>query len=123
MAKSTKEVKNHMEVLRRAVPELSGLLLAASDGLPIAYSLSNETDPNRVAIMAVAVASLGRRVSDSLNLGNLGDISISAEKGAVFFYAAGSRAVLAVLGPHGCNAGLIDLEARITAREMGNLFR
>jgi predicted regulator of Ras-like GTPase activity (Roadblock/LC7/MglB family) len=117
-----KELKNHMEALRRAVPELNGLLLASSEGLPIAYSLSNGTDPNRVAAMAGAVSSLGRRISDNMNVGTLGDVSISAEKGAVFFYSAGSRAMLVVLGPHGCNVGLIHLEARITAIEMGNLF-
>src|SRR5260370_39588597 len=92
-----KELKNHMEALRRAVPELNGLLLASSEGLPIAYSLSNGTDPNRVAAMAGAGSSLGRRISDNMNVGTLGGVSISAEKRAVFFYSAGSRAMVSCL--------------------------
>lgn len=115
-----KELKDQMGALRRAVPELHGLLLASNDGLPIAHSLSNGTDTNRVAALAAAVSSMGRRISDCMSLGALGDVSICAEKGTVFFYLAGSRAVLVVLGPLGCNAGLVHLEARITAQNMGN---
>ena len=111
-----------MAALRRAVPELYGLLLASNEGLPIAHSLSNGTDPDRIGALAAAVSSMGRRIADCMNVGTLGDVSICAEKGTVFFYAAGSRAVLVALGPNGFNAGLVHLEAGMTAQNMGARF-
>ena len=52
------ELTKHMQELRHAIPELNGLLLASSEGSPIAHSLSNGTDPNGVAAMAAAASSL-----------------------------------------------------------------
>src|SRR5579885_1970375 len=113
-------LKSHIEALRSAIPELKGVLLASNEGLPIAHSLSNGADPNRIA--AAAASSLGRRISESMNSGSLGEVSIQAEEGALFVYSAGSKAVLAVISPQGGNAGLIHLEARGTAKDIGDLF-
>ena len=115
-------IKNHLENLRTAIPELKGVLLASNEGLPIAHSLSNGGDPNRVAAMAVAASSLGRRISESMSAGNLGEVAIQAEEGALFVYSAGPKAVLAVMSPQGGNAGLIHLEARTAAKEIGEMF-
>ena len=100
-------LKGHIEALRNAIPELKGVLLASNEGLPIAHSLSNGSDPNRVAAMAAAASTLGRRISDSMSAGTLGEVSIQAEEGALFVYSAGSKAVLAVISPQGGNAGLL----------------
>ena len=115
-------LKSHIEALRNAIPELRGVLLASNEGLPVAHSLSNGADPSRVAAMAAAASNLGRRISDSINAGTLGEVSIQADDGALFVYSAGNKAVLAVLSPQGGNAGLIHLEARVTAKDIGALF-
>lgn len=116
------ELRNQLETLRNAIPELRGVLLASNEGLPIAHSLSNGADANRIAAMAAAASSLGRRISESMNTGALGEISIQSDDGSLFVYSAGSKAVLAVMGPQGANAGLIHLEARSAAKEIGQLF-
>ena len=121
MAKA-ETLKNTIEALRTSIPELKGVLLASNEGLPIAHSLSNGADPNRVAAMAAAASSLGRRISDNMSAGTLGEVSIQAEDGALFVYSAGTKAVLAVIGPQGGNAGLIHLEGRAAAKEIGDLF-
>lgn len=115
-------LKTHIEALRNSIPELRGVLLASNEGLPVAHSLSNGSDPNRVAAMAAAAHGLGKRISDSMATGGLSEISIRGEDGILFIYAAGQRAVLAVIGPMGSNAGLIHLEARATAKDIGELF-
>ena len=46
-------LKNALEGLRNAIPELKGVLLASNEGLPIAHALTNGSDPNRVAAMAL----------------------------------------------------------------------
>ena len=115
-------LKNELEALHNAIPELKGVLLASVDGLPIAHSLTNGADPNRVAAMATAACSLGRRISDSFGTGELGEVAVQAEEGALFVYSAGSKAILAVLSPRGANAGLIHLEARQAAQQISDLF-
>ena len=115
-------LKTHIEALRNAIPELKGVLLASNEGLPIAHSLSNGSDPNRVAAMAAAMSSLGRRITDSMTTGALAEVSIQAEEGSMFVYSAGTKAVLAVVSPKEGNAGLIHLEARDAAKEIGSLF-
>jgi len=115
-------LKNQLEALRTAIPELKGVLLASNEGLPIAHSLSNGTDPSRLAAMAAAATSLGRRVSENIHGGTLGEVSVQAEEGSLFVYSAGSKAILAVLSPQGGNAGLIHLESRDAARQIGDLF-
>jgi len=115
-------LKTQIETLRNSIPELRGVLLASNEGLPVAHSLSNGSDPNRIAAMAAAASSLGRRISDSLASGNLAEVSIRSEDGVLFIYSAGSKAVLAVMGPMGSNAGLIHLEARDVAKQIGDLF-
>ena len=115
-------LKNHIETLRNAIPELKGVLLASNEGLPIAHSLSGGSDPNRLAAMAAAASSLGRRITDSMSMAALGEVSIQGEEGALFVYSAGTKAILAVLGPHGSNAGLIHLESRQIAKDIGELF-
>jgi uncharacterized protein len=121
MAKA-EALKITLESLRDAIPELKGVLLASNEGLPIAHALTNGADPNRIAAMAAAASSLGRRVSESIHAGTLGEVAIQADEGALFVYSAGAKAVLAVLSPQGGNAGLIHLEARAAAKEISNLF-
>ena len=111
-----------LESLRNSIPELKGVLLASNEGLPIAHALTNGADPNRIAAMAAAASTLGRRVCESLSAGNMGEVSVQADDGALYIYSAGSKAVLAVISPQGGNAGLIHLEARSTAKEIGDLF-
>jgi len=113
---------NQIEGLCNAVPELHGVLLASADGLPIAHSLSNGTDPTRLAAMAVAAANLGTRVSEAIETGPVTEVNIRADDGDLFVYTLAGKAVLAVLGPKGANAGLIHLEARTTAAELVSLF-
>ena len=121
MAKA-EALKITLESLRDAIPELKGVLLASNEGLPIAHALTNGADPSRIAAMAAAASSLGRRVSESIHAGTLGEVAIQADEGALFVYSAGPKAVLAVLSPQGGNAGLIHLEARVAAKEISNMF-
>ena len=51
-----------------------------------------------------------------------GEVCVRADEGALFIYSAGSKAVLAVLSPQDGNAGLIHLEARAAAKQIGDLF-
>ena len=59
-------LKATLEELRNSIPELKGVLLASNEGLPIAHALTNGTDPNRLAAMAAAASTLGRKSATTL---------------------------------------------------------
>src|SRR5258706_10541514 len=92
-------LKTQIEALRNSIPELRGVLLASNEGLPVAHSLSNGTDPNRVAAMAAAASGLGRRISESMATGVLSEVSIRADDGVLFVYSAAAKALLPRMGP------------------------
>jgi hypothetical protein len=54
--------------------------------------------------------------------GSFEEISVAGAEGHIFLYSAGTKGVLAVIGPAGCNAGLVHLEARGVAKELGEQF-
>ena len=116
-------LQKSVDGLRTSIPELKGVLVASNEGLPIAHSLSNGADAARVAAMAAAACSLGRRVSDSLSAGTLEEISVASSDGKIFLYSAGTKGVLAVIGPHACNSGLVHLEARGVAKDLADLLQ
>ena len=55
-------------------------------------------------------------------MGALVEISITGAEGQIFIYSAGTKGVLAVIAPKGGNAGLIHLEARAVAKDVGDQF-
>lgn len=115
-------LKNHIEQLRAAIPDLKGVLLASNEGLPIAHSLVAGIDPNRVAAMAAASALLGRRISENMGVGALAEVAVRGDDGIMFVYAAGPKAMLAIIGPQGANAGLVHIEGRLAAQDIASLF-
>ena len=74
------------------------------------------------AAMAAAATTLGRKVSEQMHGGTLSEVAVQAEEGALYVYSAGSKAILVVLSPQGGNAGLIHLESRDAAKQIGELF-
>ncbi len=111
-----------ISALRGAIPELRGVLVATTDGLPIAQSFSDGTDGNRVAAMAATALGLGKRINESFGAGDLNEMSVSGVSGGVFFYAAGRKGVLAVVAPVGTNLGLLHLEARDAAHAIASIL-
>jgi len=104
-----------LETLRAGVPELRGAMIATTDGLPIAKSFNDGVDVNRVAAMAATALGLGKRISDTLNTGELTETSVTGTEGQVYIYTVGKKGVLAIVAPAGINVGLLNLEAREAA--------
>jgi predicted regulator of Ras-like GTPase activity (Roadblock/LC7/MglB family) len=90
-------LQNQIESLCKSMPELSGALLASNEGLPIACSLTNNVDPNWLAVIASTGASLGRRMGETMGIGALAEMSFGCAAAKLFLYSAGSQAVLVVV--------------------------
>jgi len=116
------EIQKGIAQLRLAVPELKGVLLATTEGLPVAHSLADGLDPQRFAAMAAAAVSLAKKFGDNLNAGSMAEITVTGSEAQIYVYAVGAKAVLALAAPAASNAGLIHLEARAVAQSFSQLF-
>lgn len=116
------QLQETIERLRTAIPELHGVLVASTDGLPIAYSMTG-TDPTRMAAMAATALGLGKRISETLSAGTLNETSVTGSNAQILIYASGKGGVLAVVAPTWSSVGLIHLEARDTCRKIAELMQ
>ena len=103
-----------------ALPEIEAAALVTVDGLPMASTLPEGMNEDRVAAMSAALLSLGERAADGLGRGGLAQVSIEGEDGSVHLLAAGEEAVLVAVAAAGAKAGLVLFELRRTAAELGN---
>jgi predicted regulator of Ras-like GTPase activity (Roadblock/LC7/MglB family) len=115
-------VKDCLDHLRDAIPELKGVLLASIEGLPVAHALSNDLEPNRIAAMTGAALKMGRRIAETTGNGDFNEIGFRGEEDMLFLYSTGSKAMLAVIAPTSSGVGLIHLEARDTANAIRELL-
>lgn len=107
--------------MRRAIPELHGVMIASVDGLAIAHDFS-DADADRVAAMAATALGLGTRITERTNLGQLAESVIRGDRGYLVVYAAGDEAVLVMSGPIDSNLGLMRIEARLAAVEIKRIL-
>ncbi len=105
--------------LRSALPEIKGVVVASSDGLPI---VAQAEDAPRLAAMAATALGLGRRIAETTQLGPLAETLVRGQNGYVVVYAVGQRGVLALIAPDGVNLGLLHLEARAVAERMAEVL-
>ncbi len=111
-------IQQGIDQLRLAIPDLHGVMLATNEGMPLVHSMAEQDDPGRVAALAAAVTSLGRRVTESLASGSCQEVSVLGTEGQILLYATGPKAVLALLGPAHLNPALVQMAARNAAHQI-----
>ena len=108
--------------LHSSLFDVTGVLLASSDGLALAANLPAGVDSARIAAMAATAIGLGKRIATTVGLGNYDESIVKAHEGALYLYSAGANAVLAIVSGAGANTGLINLEARRAAKELDKIL-
>ncbi|CAF0692891.1 roadblock/LC7 domain-containing protein [Candidatus Methylacidithermus pantelleriae] len=116
------ELNEILNEIRSALPEVTGAIVATSDGLSIAHSLSGG-DPTRVAAMVATALGLGKRICDTLGGGQFSEASVVGTGTQIFVYAAGTKGVLSLMARPGGNVGLIHLIARDAAQKIATLLQ
>jgi roadblock/LC7 family protein len=107
--------------MRRSIPELFGVMIASTDGLPIAHDFP-EALAERIAAMAATAFGLGGRIAERTDLGGFAEAVVRGQNGYLVTYAAGNDAVLVLTGPIDSNLGLMRIEARVAAVEIKQLL-
>lgn len=111
------QLQSILDNLKAALPEVREVLIATTDGMPVVHN-GGSTDANRIAAMAATALGLGKRLTDTIGGGSFSESSVSGEGAQIFIYAAGSKAVLAVVSTGAISVGLIHLEARSAAKNI-----
>ncbi|KXK63462.1 hypothetical protein AWW66_02665 [Micromonospora rosaria] len=110
-----------LRALRRRRPEVTGGVLAGTDGLLIASDLPT-TDATHLAALSAASFGLGQRMADTIDRSEFHDFVLHTSTGTVVVCPAGLHALLTlVIGPTSNLAAVRD-EAREVAARAGARF-
>ncbi len=108
--------------LQVSSPDVEAAAIISVDGLPIATSLPQGVEEDRVAAMSAAMLSLGERIAGELGRGLLDEVYVRGEKGFVILRAVGEEAVLTVLARQQAKLGLLFLDMRRAADEFSQIL-
>lgn len=123
MAKSRSDaLKSILKDLEAATPDIEGSVVVSADGLVMASALPADIDEDRVAAMAAALLALGERSAAELDRGKMQDIFVKGDKGYVVLMGAGRDAVIGALCREEAKLGMIFLDMRRAAKEVGDLI-
>jgi len=103
--------------LRARVPELSGSVLATTDGLVVAHD-AHGIEPDGLAALAAAHLALARRFAHAVNHGELRESVVECDRGYITTYTAGPNALLTVVTSGDANLAMVHLEARRCVRRL-----
>jgi len=108
--------------LQHSSLDVEAAAIISVDGLPIATSLPQGVEEDRVAAMSAAMLSLGERIATELGRGLLDEVYVRGERGYVILRAVGEEAVLTVLAREQAKLGLLFLDMRRAAEEFSAIL-
>lgn len=123
MARSrTEQMVARLKDLQVSTPDVEASALVSVDGLIIASALPPDVEEDRVSAMSAAMLSLGERIASELGRGLLDQVYVRGANGYVILSAVGEEAVLTVLARKGAKLGLVFLDMRRAAEDLGRLI-
>lgn len=116
------QMVKRLRELQTNTTDVEASAVVSVDGLIIASSLPGGVEEDRVSAMSAAMLSLGERIAGELGRGGLDEVYIHGSSGYVLLTGAGNEAVLTVLAREQARLGLILLEMRRAAQDVGSLM-
>ena len=116
-------IADELRLIRNSVPGVRGSIAATTDGLVVAHDVPG-LEPTQIAALVAAIHAVAVRASLSTGCGQLKEVISRGSDGYLAVYAAGSTAVVAVLGTTDLNIAMLNFQARkmierITAHSAG----
>jgi len=108
---ATDLITEELTRIRQNVPGVRGSIAATSDGLLIAHDVS-DMEPTQIAALVAALHAVAVRATLSTESGDFKDVITRASEGYLAVFAAGSSAIVAVLGTTGLNVAILNYQAR-----------
>ncbi len=102
--------------------DVIGVAAVGMDGIVLVSRMSTEVNADRVGAVAATMMGVTRRVSGELKIGVPRETIIDSVDGLFMVLPAGDQSLLAVNLQLGANLGMVRLEARDAAQEIGNVL-
>lgn len=118
----TEQMVARLKDLQVSTPDVEASALVSVDGLIIASALPPDVEEDRVSAMSAAMLSLGERIAGELGRGVLDQVYVRGANGYVILSAVGEEAVLTVLARKDAKLGLVFLDMRRAAEDLGRLI-
>jgi len=115
-------VLDELDRLRGRQHELTGSVLATTDGLVVAHD-AHDIEPDSIAALAAAHLALARRFAYVVNHGELRESVVECDRGYITSYTAGPNALLTVVTTGNANLAMVHLEARRCVRRLVRILR
>jgi hypothetical protein len=96
--------------------QIQGSLLASTDGFLITSTLRTD-NADQIAAMVATTTGVSRRMTSTLNAGELSETTITGNDRLILLYLVGGEGVLGVVAKPGANVALINMNARDVAKE------
>ena len=103
--------------LRTRLPELSGTVLATTDGLVLAHD-AHGIEPDSIAALSAAHLALARRFAHAVNHGDLREAVVECDRGYITTYTTGLNALLTLVTTGDANLAMVHHEARRCVRRI-----
>ncbi len=113
---------DQLRELQVSSPDVEAAAIISVDGLPIASSMPQGFEEDRVSAMSAAMLSLGERIAGELGRGVLDEVYVRGEYGYVILRAVGEEAVLTVLARQQAKLGLLFLDMRRVAEKLSTIL-
>lgn len=121
MKSRTEQIIARLRDLRVSTPDIEASAVVSVDGLIMASDLPAEVEEDRVSAMSAAMLSLGERIAGELGRGSLDQVYIRGDNGYVILMSVGEEAVLTALARKEAKLGLVFLDMRRAAADLGRL--
>ncbi|KYC46106.1 MAG: Roadblock/LC7 domain protein [Candidatus Methanofastidiosum methylothiophilum] len=118
----TQNLTDILKELEATTPDVEASAVVSIDGLIIASALPQDVEEDRVAAMSAAMLSLGERTSQELKRGSLEQVFVKGVNGYIIMMGAGQEAVLTALARKDAKLGLVFLDMKRTADEIGKII-
>jgi len=111
-------ITEELRSIRNDVPGVRGSITATSDGLLVAEDLAG-LEPTQIAALVATMHAVAARASLSTQCGQVTEVITRGSEGYLAVYAAGSAAIVGVLGVSDMNLGMLNLKARKVIDRIG----
>jgi len=102
--------------------DISGVAAVGMDGIVLVSRMAADVNADRVGAVAATMMGVTRRVANELKIGLIEETVLRANGGQFVVLPAGDQHLLAISIRQGANLGMVLLEARRAAQEIGKMI-
>lgn len=114
-------LEQHLAEFRTQLDDVSGAMVVTLDGRILARN-GAIANPVQIAAMTSSSLALGSRIINTIEGGELDEVTISGGNGNIFLYSIEKQAVLVVVTKKSPNIAMVNWEARKSINQMAALF-